>query len=75
MKKINETNAYTMYKNKLDTNEEYIIAVSNSITSSVEINVLLDENFAIIEPNKCYISMSNIDINKIKEKTGFYEVI
>ena len=67
MKKINETNAYTMYKNKLDTNEEYIIAVSNSITSSVEINVLLDENFAIIEPNKCYISMSNIDINKIKD--------
>lgn len=67
MELTNKTSNYTMYRDKLNTGEEFRIALSNTINSSVEINVKFNENFAIIEPNKCYISITNINEDKVKD--------
>lgn len=67
MELTNKTSNYTMYRDKLNTGEEFRIALSNMINSSVEINVKFNENFAIIEPNKCYISITNINEDKVKD--------
>lgn len=69
MRLINKTNNYTMYENDLENGDKFIIAISNTINSNIEINVKLNNNLAVIEPNKCYISITNIDtidVEKIK---------
>lgn len=69
MKLINKTSNYKMYENNLETQEKFIIAISNFINFNIEINVKLNNNLAVIEPNKCYISITNTNLNHINIST------
>lgn len=67
MRVVKETNNYITYEDILNNQDKFNIALSKNINSKIEINVLLSNKLEKVEPNKCYILMENIDINKTRE--------